>query len=129
VGYCKVMAYSQSGLRGRLSYRQTWRGHITQSVMVMAYGNKRSKGVERGLDPAGLRAIADVANTGSEANPTGALTHWNPSPCPQLPNLYLLYVKYPISFLVIHSFYVKMTFVFVFYLEGIKGQISSVCRP
>jgi hypothetical protein len=41
VGYCKVMAYSQSRLRGRLSYRQTSQGHITQSVVLMAYGNKR----------------------------------------------------------------------------------------
>src|SRR3546814_15495489 len=35
------MAYSQSGLQGRLSYRQTLPGHITQSVVVMAYGNKQ----------------------------------------------------------------------------------------
>src|SRR5471032_863613 len=41
VGYCKVMAYSQSRLRGRPSYRQTLAGHITQSAVLMAYGNKR----------------------------------------------------------------------------------------
>src|SRR5471030_2191248 len=40
VGYCKVMVYSQSRLRGRLSYRQTLAGHITQSAVLMAYGNK-----------------------------------------------------------------------------------------
>ena len=35
------MAYSQSRLRGRLSYRQTFPGHITQSVVLMVYGNKQ----------------------------------------------------------------------------------------
>jgi hypothetical protein len=46
VGYCKVMAYSQSRLRGGLSYRQTFPGHITQSAVLMVYGNKGEFGDE-----------------------------------------------------------------------------------
>src|SRR5450830_524497 len=40
VGYCKVMAYSQSRLRGLTSYRQTSALHITQSMVLMAYRYK-----------------------------------------------------------------------------------------
>src|SRR5471030_565624 len=47
VGYCKVMAYSQSRLRGRPSYRERLAGHITQSVVLIAYGNKRGVCSER----------------------------------------------------------------------------------
>src|SRR5450830_331414 len=43
VGYCKVMAYSQSRLRGRTSYRESLARHITQSAVLMAYRNKRVK--------------------------------------------------------------------------------------